>query len=330
MSSEKPKRSIWNYHPDLPIRNSPVFELPFKPTAALWWVTRKWVTLSGYVIFAGLAAIVYYNFLPDLSEMQTLSLGWIGPLVLRNLILMIVVAGLLHLYLFTFSAQGNKLKYDARNMMKNNGTFTFRDQVHDNMFWSLASGVPAWSAVEVLYFWAAANGYAPLLMFSENPIWVLSALIWMPIASSMHFYWIHRLLHWPPMYKRVHSLHHRNVNVGPWSGMSMHPVESFGYMTAPLIHLLIPTHPFMVLLHFYFKALGPAFSHAGFDRVLVKDKDLMNAGDFHHQLHHRYFECNYGTTDMPWDKWFGSFHDGTDEATEMIKERRKRMYAKAP
>ena len=31
----------------------------------------------------------------------------------------------------TFSMQGKRLKFDARSMMKENGTFTFRDQVHD-------------------------------------------------------------------------------------------------------------------------------------------------------------------------------------------------------
>jgi lathosterol oxidase len=40
-----------------------------------------------------------------------------------------------------------------------------------------------------------------------------------------NFYLIHRLLHWPSLYKMAHSLHHRNANVGPWSVLSMHPIE---------------------------------------------------------------------------------------------------------
>jgi len=42
-----------------------------------------------------------------------------------------------------------------------------------------------------------------------------------------------------------------------------------------------------------------------------------------HYLHHRYFNCNYGNPAVPWDKWFGSFHDGTDEAK--MKKRLQRM-----
>ena len=44
-------------------------------------------------------------------------------------------------------------------------------------------------------------------------------------------------------------------------------------------------------------------------------------GHFHHQLHHRYFECNYGSVDFPLDVWFGTFHDGTVDARRRLKER---------
>jgi lathosterol oxidase len=318
-------RSIWNYRPSAPLRNSPLFEWPLNPRAAIWWVVRRWVHISSYVVFAACALGVYFFVQPEMSTMKTLSFDWVALIYVRNLVLMIVITGALHLRLVTFGMQGQKLKFDARDMAKNNAAFTFKNQVYDNMFWSIASGVTAWTFFEVLFFWAAANGYAPVLLFRENPILSASALVWIPILSSMHFYWIHRLLHWPPLYRRVHSLHHRNLNIGPWSGMSMHPVESFGYMSALLLHFVIPTHPLFVLLHFYTKAMGPSFSHAGFEKVLLKDEKGIDAGDFHHQLHHRFFECNYGTLEMPWDKWFGSFHDGTDSANERIKKRRQRI-----
>ena len=55
--------------------------------------------------------------------------------------------------------------------------------------------------------------------------------------------------------------------------------------------------------------------------ITMKNKNRIALGYFDHQLHHRYFECNYGTPEMPWDKWFGSFHDGTAEAHERMKHR---------
>jgi len=57
------------------------------------------------------------------------------------------------------------------------------------------------------------------------------------------------------------------------------------------------------------------------------DAKVIDAGDFYHQLHDRYYECNYGTTEVPWDVWFGSFHDGSEEATARIRERKRRMHS---
>ena len=58
----------------------------------------------------------------------------------------------------------------------------------------------------------------------------------------------------------------------------------------------------------------------------VKDKRRLALGTFYHQLHHRYYECNYGNQEMPWDRWFGTFNDGTDEATRVTRERKKTMH----
>ena len=321
------KRTIWNHTPTLPIENSAVFTWPPRPHAALKHLLHRWVDISATALFLVISILMVKYILPDPQVTKILALGWIAKIYVTNVALTFAITGGLHLVLFTFSAQGKKMKYDTRPMMKNIRTFTFRDQVHDNMFWTLVGGVTAWTFFEVLYFWAAGNGWVTILTISESPVWFGISLLLLPIFTSMHFYWIHRLLHWPPLYRRVHSLHHRNINIGPWSGMSMHPVESFIYVSAVLIHFIIPSHLLIFMTHLLLKSLGPAFSHAGFEKVLIGNDDAIDAGDFHHQLHHRYFECNYGTTEMPWDAWFGTFHNGSDEAAERIKERRKRMYS---
>jgi len=84
--------------------------------------------------------------------------------------------------------------------------------------------------------------------------------------------------------------------------MPMPPVEHLIYISAVLVHFVIASHPVIVLLHLYSRSLGPAFSHAGFEKLTVGEKPIMDASDFHHQLYHRYFECNYGNVDAPWDR----------------------------
>jgi len=320
--AEEPLKG-WNYLPKLPLAVSPLFYWPPRPIAALRWWGQSWFLLSEKLIILVVALISFHWFQPSLETTATLSWSWILPLHLRNFALMIAVAGSLHLFFYTFTAQGKKLRYDPRPLMKNGKQFTLGGQIRDNMFWTLASGVTVWSLYEVLIFWSMANGYAPVLLWSDNPIWFL-ALFWLvPIWESFWFYWIHRLLHVPWLYKRVHALHHRNINVGPWSGLSMHPVEHILFLGSVLIHFVVPTSPLHVLFHMQYLTLTAATTHTGFEGMLVKDKNRLKLGTFHHQMHHRYFECNYGSLEVPWDKFFGSFHDGSAAANARMQQRRK-------
>ena len=324
-----PMSREWNWHPNLPIPNSPVFAWPPKPVAAVKWLASYWLALSMVVIEVATACLVWFLLQPGPAWTKTLAADWIALMYLRNLALMFIVAGGLHLFFYTLRRQGDRHKFDRRGLAKNKTAFTWRDQVLDNMFWTCVSGVTVWTAVEVLYVWARSNGLVPTTSFTGNPIWFVAWFVLIPIWSSFHFYWIHRALHWPPLYRLVHSLHHRNISIGPWSGISMHPVEHLMYFSSALIHFIVASHPVHFFFHMHLQALNPAASHSGYDGLLVDNKRRIKLGDFFHQLHHRYFECNYGTAEMPWDKWFGSFHDGTPEALKRIRQRMSPKQARA-
>lgn len=316
----------WNHAPEqLPIAVSPFFSWPPRPRRMVAWVAARWFALAENAILTGLAVLCWAVFQPSLETTATLAPGWIAAIWLRNIVLMLIVAGGLHLWFHRAKRQGDRLKFDPRELAKKGRMFTFGGQVADNMFWSLASGVSFWTAYEVLLFWAMGNGYAPVLLPAENPILFAAILFLTPVWISLHFYWIHRLLHWPPLYRLAHALHHRNVNVGPWSGLSMHPVEHGLFFSSILIHFIIPAHPIHILFHMQHQSLTAATSHTGFEGLIVRDQNRLALGTFHHQLHHRYFECNYGNLEVPWDKWFGSFHDGTQDAHVQMKERRQRI-----
>ena len=318
-----PKAKIkgWNHIPNVPIKVSPLFNWPLKPLEVLKWIWKSWFIITENLILIVVACISFFWFHPPLEQAQTFSIEWVAKLYVRNIFLLSAVAGGLHLYFYTFTQQGQKLKYDPRPLSKSGRQFTLGGQVRDNMFWSLGSGVFFWTSYEALMFWAMANGWAPVLLWVDNPVWFIFLFLLTPIWISFHFYWIHRLLHWPPLYKLAHALHHRNINVGPWSGLSMHPLEHLLFFSSILIHFLVPAHPLHILFHMQHQSLTAATSHTGFENLLVKDSKTLALGTFHHQLHHRYFEVNYGNLQMPWDKWFGSFHDGTAEAHERMKHR---------
>jgi len=285
-----------------------------------------WLAVTTSTLTVAVAVAVYATLLPPLEAMRDWDWHWMVRVYLANLLPHVLVAGVLHMWLYHWRGQGKTYKFDARGQATNNRNFTFRDQVRDNMFWTIVSGISQWTIAQWLVFWAMANGYAPSFLFPDNPVWFVLMFPFLVIWSSFHFYWVHRALHWPPLYKLAHALHHRNVNVGPWSGISMHPVEHLLFYTNFVIHLVVPSHPIHVLFHGYMQSVHPVFSHSGFDTLQVAGRDQAKMGDFFHQLHHRYFECNYGTVEMPWDRWFGTFHNGSEAATRATRARKKQMY----
>jgi sterol desaturase/sphingolipid hydroxylase (fatty acid hydroxylase superfamily) len=314
----------WNHVPDVPIQVSPFFSWPPDPVRMARWIAARWLGIAENVLVLALATISWLWFQPPLEVTATLAPGWIFGLWLRNMALMILVAGSLHWFFYVRKVQGERLKFDPRDLMIKGRQFTFGGQVRDNMFWSLGSGVGFWTAYEVLMLWAMGNGYAPLLSPAEQPVIFALWFMLTPVWISFHFYWVHRALHWGPLYRIAHALHHRNVNVGPWSGLSMHPVEHLIFFSSILIHFVVPAHPLHILFHMQHQALTAATSHTGYENLLVEDRKRLALGTFHHQMHHRYFEVNYGNLEMPWDKWFGTFHDGTKAAHERLKSRRGR------
>ena len=319
----------WNHIPQVPVGVSPMFALPPNFGAILRWTLRQWLVVTERSILVVISLLSWLFFQPSLEVTATLSADWIAALYIRNLLLMVAVAGGLHLYFYSRKTQGDALRYDKRDLADQKKIFSFKNQLADNMFWTLASGVTIWTLYEVLMFWAMGNGYAPVLYWSDNPIWFILLFLLTPIWISFHFYWVHRWLHWPPLYRLAHALHHRNTNVGPWSGLSMHPVEHVIFFSSILIHFILPSSPVHILFHIQHQSLTAATSQTGYEAMLIKDKKHLALGTFHHQMHHRYFDCNYGNLEMPWDKWFGSFHDGTEESHDAFKQRRRALLAKS-
>ena len=315
----------WNYHPGIPLQNNSLFRSPLYPSFLIAWIYRNWLHLSEKVILVIISFLIWYFVYPSLDQTKNFELTWILQIWVINLVLMIMIAGGLHWYFYIIKGQEKRLKFDKREQGKGK-LWDFSNQVYDNMFWSLTSGIGQLTIFQSITMWLLANNYSLVNSFSSNIFWFFGFFLLLPIWSAFHFYWIHRFLHIPFFYKRYHSLHHRNVNVGPWSGFSMHPVEHFFYISSICIHWILASHPIHVIFHALYLGPGAAMTHTGYENLLIKDKKRLALGTFYHQLHHRYYECNYGNEEMPWDRWFGTFHDGSQLATEQTRARKKIMH----
>ncbi|TNF87206.1 MAG: sterol desaturase family protein [Gammaproteobacteria bacterium] len=316
-------RKLWNYHPEVPLGVSPLFKLPIKWPEVGRWFAGGWFPFSERLIILLLSFVAWFFFSPALIRCQIFQFDWIAEIFIRNLVMMGIVAGGLHLYFYVYRVQQDELRYDITPLAQDSRIHSFKNQVYDNMFWTCASGVTVWSAYEVLMMWALANGYAPMISWPAGFLWLPLMIFLIPIWETIYFFLIHRLLHWRPLYRKVHYLHHRNLNVGPWSGLSMHPLEHLLYLGSVMIHWIIPANPFLIIYHLQYFTLSAATTHTGYAGVSIDGRNWLRLGTFHHQMHHRFFECNYGGLEVPFDKWMGSFHDGSAQSQQEFFNRRR-------
>lgn len=313
-ASEAPDFGIRNekgeWRPPYPCTYAPLFQWPWRLPAILKWLFGYpgylWPT---HLCFVMLALVTWWLLQPAPEDCQSLRPAWIGLMFLRNQILLWLVYGGYHLTLYTWKLHGSNRKYHPQWQAVDNRRFLFGNQVYDNMLRSCVYGGVIWTAYEVLYMWGLGNGWFPVLRAREHPVWFAGMFLLIPLWRELHFYWIHRALHWRPLMRTVHRVHHMNPNPGPWAGMAMHPVEVLIYFSVVTIHFVLAAHP----LHFFFNsqltALTPALGHHGFEGPLFQGK--LPTGSYFHYLHHRYVSCNFGESTVPLDRWFGSYYDGT-------------------
>jgi sterol desaturase/sphingolipid hydroxylase (fatty acid hydroxylase superfamily) len=297
----------------------------------------KW--LPGYVwpwnAFHVATALAYWRFVvPDVATMQTLGWGWAFKLYSVNAAAIFAMYGSIELFYYVKRKQGTRFKYNGKFPSEQpSDVFWFKSQNIDNFLRSFFISIPLWTLVEVLFLWVFANGWVPWLSWAENP-WYLAALVFFaPMIHEVHFFLIHRAIHWGPLYKWIHSVHHNSVNPSPWSSLSMHPVEAFLYHAVAFWHLVIPSNPIVALVQLHIAGFGAVNGHIGFDKLEITEDKPLDTHAYTHYLHHKYFEVNYGGDGLiPLDKWFGTWHDGSKQGEALMEARfgkkRERMNAK--
>jgi sterol desaturase/sphingolipid hydroxylase (fatty acid hydroxylase superfamily) len=325
------KRGDWK--PNAVLEIAPLWLRPLNLKKILrWTVDYVWPWNAFHM---ATALIYWFYVVPDLDTMKTLSWSWAFWLYAVNSAAIFVMYGSIELFYYVRRKQGSRFKYNAKFPAEQpSDVFWFKSQNIDNFIRTFLSGITMWTAVEVLLLWAFANGYAPWIGWSENPIYLAALVLVAPAIHEVHFFIIHRAIHWPPLYKYIHSVHHNSVNPSPWSSLSMHPVETFIYHADAFWHLIIPSNPIVALFQLHMAGFGAVNGHIGFDKLEITKGSSVDSHAYAHYLHHKYFEVNYGGDGLvPLDKWFGTWHDGSAEGEAQMdarfKKKRDRLNQKA-
>ena len=317
-----------DYAPGTPLEVAPLVIWPPQPLKFLRWLPNYFLPWN--LLFLGLAAVIWFFLTPSQETLQSLDWRWILFILIRNAAMVFLLYGALELRLYIRRAQGNRFKFNALFPAdKKSDVFMFKSQNIDNMIRCFGTGVPIWTAYEVGMLYAWAHGWGPWASFGDSPVALILLWLAIPLIHEAHFYCIHRLIHVPILYKYVHSVHHNSINPSPWSSLSMHPVEHLLYFSDVLIHLVLPSHPLLVLYHLQVTGTGAVVGHIGFEKLELGNDTAIGSHAYSHYLHHKYFEVNYSDGLVPFDSWFGTFHDGTKAGEARMDARFERKKAKA-
>lgn len=164
----------------------------------------------------------------------------------------------------------------------------------------------------------------------EYPLWY--TILSVPLAIVLHdtyFYWTHRLMHHPRLFKAMHLVHHRSTNPSPWAAFAFHPLESVVESGILLVLVfIIPLHPYAIIAFLLFMTGENVMGHLGYEFFpawLTRSRlgRWLNSST-NHNMHHRYFEGNYGLYFRWWDVWMGTTHPKYEETLERVQSASKR------
>ncbi|KAK3352999.1 C-4 sterol methyl oxidase [Lasiosphaeria hispida] len=142
-------------------------------------------------------------------------------------------------------------------------------------------------------------------------------------------YWFHRALHYGPLYKNIHKLHHTYSAPFGLAAEYASPIEAmllgFGIVGSPIIWVSVfgDLHLLTMYVWIILRLFQAIDAHSGYDfpwslRHIVP----FWAGADHHDLHHEKFIGNYASSFRWWDYCLD-----TEAGLEATKARRERKLA---
>lgn len=170
----------------------------------------------------------------------------------------------------------------------------------------LSSAVFAFGGVLILMAWKM--GYTQIYAsWDEYGYWWLPvSLLLVMFIHETYYYWLHRWMHKPKIYRMIHQTHHDSIVTSPWTSFAFSPIESLLQMILiPLLLFIIPVQQFVVMALLIIMTISATINHLDIE-IYPKNFNRHFIGKWiigatHHSLHHSEFLTNYGLYFTFWD-----------------------------
>jgi len=181
-----------------------------------------------------------------------------------------------------------------------------------------------WSTLTSLFFALAGTGMVVLWQKGYTAIyedidkfgwwWLPVSFLIAAIIHETYYYWLHRWMHRPKVYRLIHKVHHDSHITSPWTSFSFHPGEGIlQSVIIPIVILFLPMHYWTIVTLLTFMTLTSAINHSnveiypkGFHKHCLGKWMI---GATHHSLHHTQYRFNFGLYFTFWDKWMKTESD---------------------
>ncbi len=178
---------------------------------------------------------------------------------------------------------------------------------------------------------ARKAGYTQMYFRIENygwP-WFFASIAIAIFLHDAYFYWTHRLMHHPRLFRLFHRAHHLSTNPTPWAAYAFDPLEAVVQASIfPIAVTVMPMHP---LAFFSFMVWQLAFNVAGHAGYEFHPRWLLDSrvGKFlntptNHIMHHEHFRGNYGLYFNLWDRLMGTNHERYEARFREVTTRERR------
>ncbi|KAI9030788.1 hypothetical protein CLU79DRAFT_731489 [Phycomyces nitens] len=140
--------------------------------------------------------------------------------------------------------------------------------------------------------------------------------------EDLYHYVVHRIMHWPSLYKKVHKIHHEYSAPFGIAAEYAHPIETsilgLGTIGGPLFYHAVVKfyfntspewnlHLFSMLVWIVLRLVQAIDAHSGYDFPWSLCHWVpFWAGAEHHDYHHQAFVGNYASSFRWWDYIFGT------------------------
>lgn len=153
----------------------------------------------------------------------------------------------------------------------------------------------------------------PEIGASWGPVWFWASLMAMIVAHDAYFYWAHRLMHDPRLFRLFHRRHHLSHNPSPFTAYSFDLREAAVMaLFVPIWVMLVPTPWPAVGLFVLHQIARNTLGHSGYELMPARGDgrpmfDWLTTTT-HHDLHHAQAGWNYGLYFTWWDRLMGTEH----------------------